>query len=176
MQFKSNFIAAVVFTSIAFSTFAEAHKSDTQEKTTLDVLEKRVSLLENDEVFYGPISVSRIRFDNSKHFIVLKPGQSVDCSFRYKLDSSQQEFLKKNHLIVGLSGIAAEDCATHLYGVWNSTGTAKFKLVAPLTEGDYEVRIAYRPGDTCEEALNSWTVLKDEPNAFATIGILRVRR
>lgn len=150
-------------------------KENSEIEHTLDVLEKRVSLLENDEISYGPITVSRILFDKSKHFISLKPGQSIDCSFHYKLDASHQEFLKKNHLIVGLKGVAAEACATHLYGVWNSSGTANFKLTAPLEEGEYEVRIAYRPGDTCQDALNSWTILKDEPDGFATVGWIRVK-
>lgn len=140
----------------------------------IDLLEKRVSLLEMDAVGYGPIFVSHIHFNHAKHFAIVQPGQTIDCSFHYKLDSSQQEFLKKNHLIVGLKGVAGEVCATHLYGVWDSSGTAHFKLLAPLEEGEYEVRIAYRPGEKCQDALNSWNVLKDEPGSFATIGIIKV--
>jgi hypothetical protein len=142
----------------------------------VNVLEKRVSLLENDQTTYGPITVSHIRLNDSKHFTIVHPGDIIECSFEYQLDSSKQDFLSKNHLIVGLKGVAAEDCATHLYGVWDSHGTANFKLTAPLQAGDYEVRIAYRPGKTCQEALNTWTVLHNEPGNFATIGFLRVVR
>lgn len=139
-------------------------------------LEKRLNLVELDEVVYGPITVHNIHLSNSKHFLMVPPGKTIECSFKYKLDSSQQEFLNVNHLLVGLKGVAGEVCATHLYGVWDSSGTAKFKIVAPLEEGDYDVRIAYLPGKTCEEALASWNVLKYEPGDSATIGILSVRR
>lgn len=172
----SNLITTFVFGTVALSTYpVAANAMDMpQMEHALNVLEKRVSLLENDHTVYGPITVSNILLDKSKHYAVVIPGQTIDCSFRYKLDASKQDFLSKNHLIVGLKGIAAEDCATHLYGVWNSQGTANFKLTAPLAEGEYEIRIAYRPGSTCQEALNSWTILRDEPGSFATIGILKV--
>ncbi len=180
----SNFISTFAIGAGALCTYpldgalcshpADA-KNPAQMEQAMNILEKRVSLLENDQTFYGPITVSKIIFNNSKHFAVVNPGQTIDCSFHYRLDASKQDFLSKNHLIVGLAGVAAEDCATHLYGVWNSEGNADFKLTAPLEEGDYEVRIAYRPGQTCQEALNSWTILHEEPGSFATIGILRVR-
>lgn len=140
----------------------------------INILEKRVALLEKDDTVYGPITVSHIKFDETKHYAVVLPGQTIDCVFQYKLDSSNEKFLSKNHLIVGLKAVAAENCATHLYGVWDSQGEAKFKLTAPLNPGEYEVRIAYRPGETCQEALNSWTILGDEPGSYATIGFLRV--
>lgn len=172
----SKLLMTVAITAGALSTYP----SDCQAKDTvrfeqqLDTLEKRVNLLEMDRVVYGPISIHHVHFNNAKHFITLQPGQSIDCSFCYKLDSSQQDFLDRHHLIVGLDN-TAQVCATHLYGVWNSSGTAKFNLIAPLQEGDYDVRVAYRPGDRCEDALNSWNVLKNQPSSFATIGIIRVR-
>lgn len=138
-------------------------------------LEKRVELLETNEIVYGPITVSHIHLYNQKQVAIVQPGQTIECDFNYKLDSSQQEFFHKNHLIVGLKGGAAQVCATHLYGVWNSTGKATFNLVAPLQEGEYEVRIAYREASTCEEAINTWNVLGDQPSSYATIGILRVQ-
>ena len=174
----SKMLTAIAIATGALSTYPSATyaKDIPDYEHRLDVLERRVNLLTMNEVVYGPISVDRIHLNNAKHFAQVAPGQKIDCSFHYKLDSSQQEFLSKNHLIVGISGVAAEVCATHLYGVWNSSGTAKFSLIAPLKEGDYEVRIAYRPGDTCEDALNSWNVIGDEPSSFATIGILSVRQ
>lgn len=168
--------AVVLMTVSALSTYPSAgYAGDISHiEHRVENLEKRVSLLETEQVIYGPIAVHNIRLNQAKHFTIVHPGQSINCCFHYKLDSSQQEFLNKNHLIVGLKGVAAEVCATHLYGIWDSSGKANFKLLAPLQEGDYEVRIAYRPGNKCEDALNSWNVLNEEPGSFATIGLIRV--
>lgn len=181
MQLITKWCTASILTVCALSTYPNAaYAQDIIPQTLPEIrqrmvsLEKRINLLEQERVEYGPIVVSHVRFNNRKHFSTVAPGQTIQCSFHYKLDSSQQDFLTKNHLIVGLKGVAAENCATHLYGVWDSSGTANFKLMAPLQPGEYEVRIAYRPGDKCEDALNSWNVLKDEPGSFATVGFLRV--
>lgn len=165
--------AGVLFTNPCAAAQTMDSCNDLEQR--IDHLEKRVSLLEMDGVTYGPIMVSNIHFNHAKHYAIVQPGQTVKCCFHYKLDSSRQEFLSKNHLIVGLKGVAGEVCATHLYGVWDSSGKAHFNLLAPLEEGEYEVRIAYRPGEKCQDALNSWNVLKDEPGSFATIGIIKVR-
>jgi hypothetical protein len=138
-------------------------------------LEKRVSLLESNEIICGPITISHVHLGNQKTFLTLQPAQSVECSLHYALDSSQQEFFDKHYIIVGLEGVAAETAVTHLYGVWNSTGTKDFTLTAPLQDGDYEVKVAYYAADTAEEALNKWNVLKQEPSSNATIGIIRVQ-
>jgi hypothetical protein len=140
----------------------------------LNSLEKRIGLLETRELNYGPLAISHVHLNNQNHFANVLPGQSIECSFHYVLDSQQQDFLHKKHLIVGLANVAAEVCATHLYGVWDSSGTSTFNLTAPLNAGDYEVRIAYRDGETCEEALSTWNVLGEQPSEYATIGILRV--
>lgn len=178
MKTLSKLLAAAIIAACTLSTYPSvAYARDISNiEDRISILEKRLNLLELDEVVYSPITVNHIHLGHSKHFTVVQPGQTIDCSFHYKLDSSQQEFLIKNHLLVGLHGVAGEVCATHLYGIWDSSGTANFKLVAPLEEGDYDVRIAYRPGKTCEEALTSWNVLDQEPADFATIGILSVRK
>lgn len=178
MKIFSKLLFATTIVACGLSTYSSAAEArdifNIENRVT--TLEKRINLLELDEVVYGPIAVHQIHLGNSKHFAVVQPGHIIECNFHYKLDSSQQESLHKSHLIVGLKGVAGELCATHLYGIWNSSGKAKFQLMAPLEEGDYDVRIAYRPGKTCEEALNSWNVLDQEPGDCATIGILRVRK
>lgn len=175
--FLTKLLAAITISAGAMLTCPTAAYADDMSKIELrlDYLEKRINLLDMEEIVYNPITVSHIHLGSSKRFIAALPGQKIPCSFHYKLDSSQQEFLLKNHLLVGLQGVSAEGCATHLYGVWDSTGVAKFDLLAPLAEGDYDVRIAYLPGDTCQDALNAWNVLGNEPSDYATIGILRVR-
>lgn len=177
----SKLFAAIAITVGALSSYpsvAYAHKDSSHIDKRIDYLERRVSLLEADEVTYGPIAVRDIHFNHARHFVSVAPGQTIECSFKYKLDSSQQEFLSKNHLIVGLKDVAAETCATHLYGVWDSSGKAEYNLVSPLiAPGEskvYEVRIAYLPGDTCEEALSQWNVLGQQPDASATIGYIQV--
>lgn len=141
----------------------------------LQQLEQRLSLLEKVNVICGPVTINQVSLGHQKTFVQVKPGQHMECSLHYALDSSQQAFLDKHYLIVGIGGIAAEASVVHLYGVWDSKGTKPFTLIAPIQEGDYEVRAAYYHADTREEAFNAWNVLKQEPSSSTTIGILRVR-
>src|SRR5436305_14781696 len=94
----SKFLVATAITASALSTYPDAIYAEDMVKFEQDLsaLEKRINLLEKEEVVCGPITVSPIRFNHVKHFATLQPGQSIDCSFHYKLDSSQQEFLSKN--------------------------------------------------------------------------------
>lgn len=183
MQSISKLSKLFVVTAITASTlltypdaaYASHHHDSKATEERLDMLEKRVNLLEKDEIVYGPITISDTRLGDSKQSVTLAPGQKIECCFRYKVDASQLDFLSKTHLIVGLKNVAAQTCVQHAYGVFDSTGTAKFELLAPLEVGDYEVRIASLPGDKCEDAFNAWNVLGEEPSSYATIGIVRVR-
>jgi hypothetical protein len=185
----SSFSKFVTFTAIFLATFSlspatmygesylpyyvDSYQYDLGEK--IRQLELRVSLIETVNLNCGPVTISNVHLGNQNTCITTLPGQSIECSLRYKLDSSQQHFLEKHHLIVGLEGVGVEACITHLYGVWDSVGTKKFKLISPLEQGDYEVKVAYYACDTCEDAFNKWNVLRQEPCGLTTIGILRVR-
>ncbi len=168
------YVGALALAGLACSPVSMHACNDTVH-SRLENLETRVSWLEGHKVTYGPITVSEVVFNKEvRNNFVAMPGQRVEGALHYKLDSSQQEFLTKNHLIVGIAGVAAETCVTTLYGVRDSSGTAKFNLTMPLEEGDYEVRIAYIQAPSCEEAINSWNVLGNEPTNFATIGFIKV--
>lgn len=176
MKSFSKTIATLAVAMGALSCSYSAHADDLASlEARVSQLEQKVNLLSMEQVVYGPITVSHIHLGNDKHFTTVQPGQTIECKFEYQLDSSQQDFLSKYYLLVGIDGVACETCVTHLRGIWDSKGTGNFNLTAPLAEGDYEVRIAYRPADSCEEAINSWNVLGIEPSSCATIGIIKVR-
>lgn len=177
MQSLSKLFAGITMTAVILFThtpaLCAAHDTTTEQR--IDRLERRVQLLEMEEIVYGPITVTNVRLGPAKQRVIVEPGQKIGCSFRYKIDSSQLELLNKTHLIVGLANVGAETCVKHTYGVLDSVGVAKFDLIAPLEPGEYEVRVASRSGDKCQDAFNTWTILGDEPSAFATIGIIQVQ-
>lgn len=176
LSFHSKIMVSLALLVGAFSVCpAVTHGATVDYSPALYQLEKRVGLLESVYRFCGPVTISQVRLGNQQTCLTVRPGQIVDCSLHYKYDASQQKFLNKHHLVVGLEGVAAETCIAHLYGVRDIKGTKQFKLVAPLQEGDYEVRAVYYATDKCEEALNLWNVLKVEPSNSTTIGFLRVR-
>lgn len=174
--FHSKIIAYLVLLTTTCSFLpVGASEGDSNCVAVLRQLEKRVILLETANKVCGPVMISRVYLGNQHTFLVVHPGETIDCSLNYQVHCSQQKFLDKHHLIVGLEGVGAETCIGHLYGVWDARGTKQFKLVAPLQEGDYDVKVVYYPTDKCEDIFNMWNVLKLAPSNSTTIGILRVR-
>jgi hypothetical protein len=126
-----------------------------------------------DEVTYGPITVSNIRI-NDRQVTPAAPGEVLNGQLLYKVNSEDQEFLHRYHLVVGLKGVGAQDCVTHTYGVWDSAGKGTFALKAPMEKGVYEVRFAYTEATTCDQARSIWHDEAGEPSAQATIGLIIV--
>lgn len=126
-----------------------------------------------DKVSYGPITVSNIRI-NDEQIVSALPGEMLNGHLHYKVDSSDQELFHRYHLVVGIKDIGAQDCVTHTYGVWDSTGKGTFSLKAPMEPGIYEVRFAYTEAKTCEQARGLWHENAGEPSAYATIGLIVV--
>lgn len=127
-----------------------------------------------DEVAYGPITVSNVRFNNGSRLAVVKPGEEVHGSLRYRVDSTNQSMFHRYHLAIGFKGVGAQDCVTHTYGIWDSKGKGDFTLNAPLQPGVYQVRIFYQEAPTCEEARSVWNDSIGEPSSCATIGAIIV--
>ncbi len=127
-----------------------------------------------NEVTYGPITLSDIRLNEGSSLAIVKPGEIVNGELKYRVDSSHQEAFHRYHLVVGLKGFGAQDCVTHTWGIWDSSGKGSFTLKAPLEPGLYEVRFVYHEAPTCEEARSVWNSESGEPSSFATIGAIIV--
>jgi hypothetical protein len=127
-----------------------------------------------DEVTYGPITVSDVHINKGNKLAVVKPGEMLHGHLHYQVDSTNQHLFHRYHLVVGIKGLGAQDCDTHTYGVWDSSGKGKFSLKAPLEPGVYEVRFCYQEAHTCEEARSVWNENMGEPSSYATIGVIVV--
>jgi hypothetical protein len=129
-----------------------------------------------DKVYYGPITISNIHFDDGGRLAIVQPGEVLHGSLHYRIDTSQQEFLHRYHLTIGIADIGAQDCVSHNFSVWNTdSGTGTFTLKAPLQPGVYQVRFSYQEAPTCEEARSVWNNESGEPSGYATIGIIIVK-
>lgn len=127
-----------------------------------------------NEVTYGPITVSNVHINHGDKLAVVKPGEVLHGSLRYRVNSSNQHLFHRYHLVVGIKNLGAQDCVTHTYGVWDSSGKGTFTLKAPLEPGVYEVRFLYQEAPTCEEARSVWNADMGEPSSYATIGVIVV--
>ncbi len=127
-----------------------------------------------DEVTYGPITVSDVHLNKGSRLAIVNPGEVLEGDLHYKVDSTNQEMFHRYHLVVGLKGIGAQDCVTHTYGIWDSSGKGKFTLKAPLEPGFYEVRFFYQESPTCEESRSVWNDAIGEPSNYTTIGAILV--
>lgn len=126
------------------------------------------------EVSYGPITVSDTKINQGDRLAVVKPGDLLQGSLRYRVDSSHQHLFHRYHLVIGIKGLGAQDCVTHTYGIWDSKRKETFTLKAPIEPGVYEVRFCYQGASTCEEARSVWNETMGEPSSYATIGVVVV--
>lgn len=124
------------------------------------------------EVAYGPITLKNFNLEKKGRIVIAKPGETLDGTVRYEIDSDKLEDWNLHHIIVGIAGEDAQSCITHTVGVWDSKGKAKFNLVAPAKKGVYEVRFDYQNAILCSDAINAWK--KDSPSSSATVGIVIV--
>ncbi len=127
-----------------------------------------------DEVSYGPMTIKHVRLNDGDKLAIVKPGEEIKGTLRYKIDSDKQAAFHRHHLVVGIKGIGAQDCVTHSLGLWDSSGTGRFILRAPFEKGVYEVRFFYREALTCKEAKDFWNEEGEEPSNHATIGTIIV--
>lgn len=127
-----------------------------------------------DEITYGPATVSHIHIDKGDKLAVVKPGETLHGTLRYKLDTADQEKFHRCHLVVGIKDVGAQDCIAHTFNLWESKGKGHFELKAPTEPGVYQVRFAFIEGLTCESARDAWNDGQMEPSAAATIGVIVV--
>lgn len=127
-----------------------------------------------DEVTYGPITVSRVHIHEGDKFVIAAPGESLNGSLRYRIDTDDLKALQRYHLVIGIKGKEAQECVAHSLGVWDSKGKANFTLVAPQKPGIYQVRFLFVDDWTCASAKNEWNSGKNVPSSNATIGVIIV--
>jgi hypothetical protein len=169
------FAAAALFCSTNVHAQESMAYGEEHIETRMGQLERRIHLLEMEKIVLGPVTISKVRFGDQRNYFRAYPGQNIECSIHYELDADQEAFLEKHHLVVGLSSVGAEQCIAHSYGIWDNKGKRSFKLVAPLEEGEYDVKVAHFEAASCEDAYNAWNVLEQEPSKYSTIGIIKVR-
>jgi hypothetical protein len=124
------------------------------------------------EVSYGPITIGQLNIDDAGRLVFCQPGEKIDGTLKYRIDSSQLNAWSLHHIVVGLRKKEAQSCVTHSLGVWDKKGTASFSFVAPQEKGVYEVCFGYYKANLCSDAIKEWN--KNPPSHNATIGILVV--
>lgn len=130
-----------------------------------------VGLVAN-EVTYGPITISKLNIDDAGRLVFCEPGEKIEGTLRYKIDSSKLVSWDLQHIVVGLRKQDAQSCITHSLGVWDKKGKASFSFEAPKEKGTYEVCFGYYEVTLCSDAIREW---KDNPPSHsATIGVLVV--
>lgn len=127
-----------------------------------------------NKINYGPITISDVNIHDGDKLALAAPGETLNGSLKYKIDSKDLELLHRYHLVIGIKGLGAQDCVTHNFGIWDSKGKGEFTLKAPEKAGVYEVRFFFTEGLTCDGAREAWNTAQDKPTAAATIGIIIV--
>lgn len=125
-----------------------------------------------EKVTYGPVTISRLKMDGKGRLVFCKPGEEIDGTLKYKIDSSELESWKLHHIVVGLRNAEAQSCITHSLGLWDKKGKASFSFKAPDEKGIYEVCFGYYNAVLCSDAIQDWN--ENPPEHCATIGIVVV--
>ena len=125
-----------------------------------------------EEITYGPITLKDFNMDDKGRLVIAKPGEELQCSVKYYLDSNQMESWNMHHVVVGIKGEDSQSCITHSLGLWDKKGKTNFNLTAPSKKGVYEVRFDYEKVLTCGDAVSHWK--EETPSSKATVGIIIV--
>ncbi|MFA6915011.1 MAG: hypothetical protein WC222_01315 [Parachlamydiales bacterium] len=124
------------------------------------------------DVSYGPITLRDLNLANKGRLVIVKPGEHIHGTVKYKIDSDRLESWNMYHVILGIKGQEAQSCITHSVGVWDKKGKANFTLVAPMEKGVYEVRFDLEEAIVCSDAMKEWR--DDNPSSRATVGVIIV--
>ncbi len=133
-----------------------------------------VGLIAN-EITYGPIVVSDVHINNQEKLLFVRPNEKIKGSLNYKIDASKLDSMHLYHLVIGMTNVGAQDCITHSFGLWNSSGHSHFTLTAPSEPGFYQVRFCYFEGLTCQAARNAWNSRNGDPSSSATLAVIIVQ-
>jgi len=169
---KLLFVSAVL--SCSLLTFTSAKVQASSESLTEYFNDMPWIGLVADKINYGPITISRVHIKNSEKFAIVKPGETIEGSLKYKINSDQSK-VNLYHLVIGIKGVGAQDCVTHTLSLWDSKGKGNFTLTAPLKPGVYEVRFLFHEGVTCDDAKEVWNSGEKDPSSKATIGVIIVK-
>jgi hypothetical protein len=127
------------------------------------------------EVTYGPITLRDFNLENDGRVVFADPGELINGTVKYKINSDKIESWNMHHIIVGIKDQdypESQVCITHSLGAWDKKGKAHFSLKAPQEKGVYEVRFNYQSVLSCESAITLWK--QDTPASKATVGIIVV--
>lgn len=127
-----------------------------------------------NKITVGPVTVSDVSIHDGDKLAYAEPGETLNGMLKYKVKSDDLDSLHLYHVVIGIKGQGAQDCATHNLGIWNSKGHGKFSIKAPVEPGIYEVRFLFVEGVTCEAAQDIWNSGKETPSAATTIGVIIV--
>ena len=133
-----------------------------------------IGLISN-EITYGPIAVSNVTLNNQQKLAFVRPNEKINGTLNYRIDASRLDSMHLYHLVVGLYSVGAQDCITHSFGIWNSSGKGNFTMTAPSKPGVYQVRFSYFEGLSCQAARNAWNARNGDPSSAATIAAIIVQ-
>lgn len=125
-----------------------------------------------EKVSYGPITVSKVDIDDSGKLVFCRPGELIEGTLRYRIDTDRLDSGHLHHIIVGLRGQNAQNCISHSFGIWDSKGSSSFSFYAPEEQGLYELCFDYEKCTLCSHAIEKWQ--DNPPSHKTTIGIVIV--
>jgi hypothetical protein len=153
----------------------EAQTSDNNNLKVSDYFQEFpwIGLISN-EITYGPIEISDVLLNNQQKLLFVKPNEIIKGTLTYKIDASKLDSMHLYHLVVGITNVGAQDCITHTFGIWNSSGHSHFTLTAPSKPGVYQVRFSYFEGLSCQAARRAWNSKNGDPSSKATLAAIIV--
>ncbi len=195
---KKSMIFLVTVLSVMSSNLAWATTADVKEKINeaADALKKGVDkcgdkmediqqYLHNhdfkgvikDYVSSGPATVFGVTLNGHKRAIVVKPGERIEGTLKYKLDTDRCKDIKYHRLLLGFKDVGPQTTVGVGIGfLADKENEGNFTLIAPQKPGVYQIRFRSVENYTETEAVKHW---KDEhgnePSLRKTVGIVVVK-
>lgn len=158
---------------VPFAIQADTDKQAFKEH--LDEVSQRVPgiRLISDRLEYEGLIIKDFHFDSDRKYTVVKPGETIEASMSYEIDSSQLDALSLQHYLYGLYPDGPIDCLVHSMGTSDDEGQIQLRFKAPKKAGVYEMRICRsNKGWTFGSAKFVWHKKDNPPNTV--IGIVVV--
>ncbi len=130
-----------------------------------------------DQVSYGPVTLSHMVLNNRGKAVVVKPGERIQGTVECDLHKEKCSSLHFYRVVLGFANEGAQTTVCNSLGTAGSKTLEKFNLIAPTVPGIYEIR--FRPVESFIEstALKEWYNKEgNQPSAETTVGVVVVNK
>ncbi|CAM0117398.1 hypothetical protein [Rhabdochlamydiaceae symbiont of Dictyostelium giganteum] len=124
----------------------------------------------------GPLTLQNFTLNGHSRAVIVKPGATIECEIEMGIDAASSNPLSLYQVVIGLKKAGPQVIIGNSLGTIGRKSVEKFQLIAPKTQGVYEVRYRLCENLTEKESFYLWkNVQERESSNISTIGLIIVK-